>query len=133
MGELVSKIKKKIFALIIIISLGVSGGFIYKEFKKELRYTREDSSWESCKYDLRQLQVKLEKYYSDNKKYPNNLKELFKEIYIEEKDIVDPWKREFFYQKNKKSYILFSFGKDGNPGTLDDVLSPIDSEKHYLK
>ena len=51
---------------------------------------------------------------------PAELEEKWTESYCKEKDLLDPWGREFVYEfpgtRNRDSYDLYSLGGDGAPG-----------------
>jgi hypothetical protein len=89
---------------------------------------------ENERASIRGIQSALELYHQYYKHYPVNWKNLLKEGYLPEGAHLDTKGRIFIYYLDKKqsdNYILFGVGDDGMPGTSDDVLAPIDSQKHY--
>lgn len=83
--------------------------------------------------DVQALKTAVTQYYTDKRKYPENLDVLVdtsgdKEPYIEggEGALVDPWgnKYELKFKGNKKnSPYIVSGGPDGTIGTDDDIRS----------
>lgn len=83
--------------------------------------------------DVQALKTAVTQYYTDKRKYPENLDVLVdtsgdKEPYIEggEGALVDPWgnKYELKFKGNKKnSPYIVSGGPDGTIGTEDDIRS----------
>ena len=83
--------------------------------------------------DVQALKTAVTQYYTDKRKYPDNLDVLVdtsgdKEPYIEggEGALVDPWgnKYELKFKGNKKnSPYIVSGGPDGTIGTEDDIRS----------
>jgi general secretion pathway protein G len=83
--------------------------------------------------DVQALKTAVTQYYTDKRKYPDNLDVLVdtsgdKEPYIEggEGALIDPWgnKYEIKFKGNKKnSPYIVSCGPDGSIGTEDDIRS----------
>lgn len=83
--------------------------------------------------DVQALKTAATQYYTDKRKYPDNLDVLVdtsgdKEPYIEggEGALIDPWgnKYEIKFKGNKKnSPYIVSGGPDGSIGTEDDIRS----------
>jgi general secretion pathway protein G len=83
--------------------------------------------------DVQALKTAVTQYYTDKRKYPDNLDVLVdtsgdKEPYIEggEGALIDPWgnKYEIKFKGNKKnSPYIVSGGPDGSIGTEDDIRS----------
>lgn len=83
--------------------------------------------------DVQALKTAITQYYTDKRKYPDNLDVLVdtsgdKEPYIEggEGALIDPWgnKYEIKFKGNKKnSPYIVSGGPDGTIGTEDDIRS----------
>lgn len=83
--------------------------------------------------DVQALKTAVTQYYTDKRKYPDNLDVLVdtsgdKEPYIEggEGALIDPWgnKYELKFKGNKKnSPYIVSGGPDGTIGTEDDIRS----------
>lgn len=83
--------------------------------------------------DVQALKTAVTQYYTDKRKYPDNLDVLVdtsgdKEPYIEggEGALIDPWgnKYEIKFKGNKKnSPYIVSGGPDGTIGTEDDIRS----------
>lgn len=83
--------------------------------------------------DVQALKTAVTQYYTDKRKYPENLDVLVdtsgdKEPYIEggEGALIDPWgnKYEIKFKGNKKnSPYIVSGGPDGTIGTEDDIRS----------
>ncbi|MBX3358183.1 MAG: type II secretion system major pseudopilin GspG [Phycisphaeraceae bacterium] len=77
---------------------------------------------------IAQIKSALDQYYSRNGDYPSSGQLLLLtqgSAPILEKIPTDGWKRPFIYlkpgQEQGKDYSLYSAGKDGQPGTNDDV------------
>lgn len=85
--------------------------------------------------DVQALKTAVTQYYTEKRKYPDNLDVLVdtsgdKEPYIEggEGALVDPWgnKYELKFKNNKKnSPYIVSGGQDGTIGTEDDIRSDV--------
>ncbi|MFQ5903251.1 MAG: type II secretion system protein GspG [Candidatus Binatia bacterium] len=71
---------------------------------------------------IRQLIEKIENYKSETGSYPDSLQALIDPTDpIEKKQILDRWGNLYVYRAGEKGFELFSAGKDGQPGTADDV------------
>lgn len=87
---------------------------------------------EATKIGLWDIQSCLDKYYRENNLYPKELSKLVKEFPSEILDFMldDQWKTPFNYKSVGRNYYLSSSGPDGKQYTDDDILAPIDKEKH---
>ncbi len=72
---------------------------------------------------LRKLIEKIENYKAKTGSYPASLETFIDPTDpIEKKQILDPWGNLYIYRPTEKGFDLFSAGRDGQPGTTDDVL-----------
>ena len=154
-----------IFSLSVLLILGAIqslsksiSAFIKKEFGKGILFLfpaivvivlfvipngdrDKNQDIDQCKSVIRGIQSSLELYFTNNKKYPDNLKVLIKEGYLQEKGDIDPWDNEIRYkqvfEKDGKgkvvNYLLGSNGRDGKVNTKDDIDAIINPQNHSFK
>jgi general secretion pathway protein G len=70
------------------------------------------------------IKTALESYNLDQSAYPPNLKTLVNAKVLEDGNLADGWKTEFYYQTpglGDKPYQLISFGADKQATTADDI------------
>lgn len=115
--------------LVVVAILGIlaSGAVVYVP-----RFL-ESGEEGAAEKDVQALKTAVTQYYTDKRKYPDNLDVLVdtsgdKEPYIEggEGALIDPWgnKYEIKFKGNKKnSPYIVSGGPDGTIGTEDDIRS----------
>lgn len=71
---------------------------------------------------LRKLAERIENRKTETGSYPDSLESLVDLTDpIEKKQILDRWGNLYIYRPTEKAFDLFSVGKDGKPGTPDDV------------
>ena len=71
---------------------------------------------------LEPLMAKIEAYKSTTGSYPDSLKALIDPTDpIEKKQILDLWGHPYIYRTTRGGFELLSAGKDGQPGTKDDI------------
>ena len=125
----------KSYKLLLVALIALSGGIILSiivpnYLRNDLKYGYETGKLFAildADY-LDSISVKLEDYKKKNGVYPENLIELKNKYpYLE---IIDPLlgrnpkahkQLNFYYQPAGETYILFSSGIDGIPGTKDDI------------
>ena len=88
------------------------------------------SEIDACSASLRGVQSALELYYTHYKSYPANLNLLQAAGYLPLGGGTDPWGFTFRYEEWSSSYKLGSVGRDGKPGTADDVPPPVNPQIH---
>lgn len=71
---------------------------------------------------LQKLIERIENYKAQTSSYPDSLESLIDPTDpIEKKQILDRWGNVYIYRSTAKGFDLISAGKDGLPGTADDV------------
>ncbi len=71
---------------------------------------------------LRNLAKMIETYKTKTGAYPDSLDKLIDPTDpLEKKQILDPWGKRFIYRPAQDGFDLFSAGKDGQPGSSDDI------------
>ena len=72
----------------------------------------------------KEIVAELEKYYRSKGSYPDNLTKIIGVSPIKKKWESDPWGHPYYYSthESKKSYILLSYGPDGEKDTSDDFV-----------
>ena len=109
-----------IFGLLII---GILIGFIAPRVNRALQNAKITTG----RVQIQELATKLEAFASDVGSYPVTLTDLVVQPsgaanwrgYAKERDLKDPWNREFQYQLtpgSTKAYELFSWGPEGETG-----------------
>ena len=64
----------------------------------------------------------IETYKTKTGAYPDSLDKLIDPTDpLEKKQILDPWGKRFIYRPAQDDFDLFSAGKDGQPGSSDDI------------
>ena len=85
----------------------------------------EGAKVDRAKQDIMTIKNALKTYYVKKGGYPDTgagLK-LVVDAQILEKMPVDPWNQEYVYLKEGSDVVVRSNGKDGQPGTEDDISS----------
>ena len=120
--------KKEIAIILILVSVV---GVLW--FTKSPRHDRHDPKETTTYLTIAELAVGLVKFRSDMDRYPtaeegltglilNNGSETWKGPYLNHAELpVDEWNNEFVYINKDSSFALLSSGKDGRPGTKDDL------------
>lgn len=83
----------------------------------------EKAKVKTTKASLEVIKSAITGFQIDKSRLPNGLNELIPN-YLEEGKMRDGWKRDFYYRPTPggaREYELISFGKDGEPGTDDDI------------
>lgn len=72
----------------------------------------------------RQMMGVLEKYFNSHGAYPDKLELIVQGNPVRKRWLTDPWKRPYYYKPNESrtSYILMSYGADGEKDTADDII-----------
>ena len=76
-------------------------------------------------WGLSVVHSRLRFYRSMENRYPDNLEELVTARYIMPREILDPWGRQYWYERTPSGYELYSMGADELPKTADDVCDSI--------
>lgn len=87
--------------------------------------TLDQAKVDTAKNDIATLMNALKQYYVKKGNYPDTgagLKALL-DAQILERNPTDPWGNEYVYMKEGGNVIVRSNGKDGQPGTEDDISS----------
>jgi len=121
------------FTLIEIMLVVIIIGILAAMVGPRLTGRSEQARNAVAKADVVSLSLALDLYEMDNGSYPQALSGLITKSsaasnwlgpYIKKKPM-DPWGREYIYKYpgaiNASTYDLYSSGKDGQPGTADDV------------
>jgi len=118
--------KKEIAIILILVLAGLW-------FTKSPRHDRYDPKEATTYLTITELAVGLVKFRSDMDRYPtagegltglivNNESETWKGPYLNHAEIpVDEWGNKFVYINKDSSFALLSSGKNGKPGTKDDL------------
>lgn len=83
----------------------------------------EKAKVKTTKASLEVIKSAITGFQIEKSRLPNSLNELIP-TYLEEGKMRDGWKRDFYYRPSPggaREYELISFGKDGEPGTDDDI------------
>lgn len=70
---------------------------------------------------IEDLRTSIRIYYLEKGEYPPSLKALVTEGSKKDINILDPWGREFVYERKNDSYEIYSAGPDGARGNEDDI------------
>ncbi len=128
-----STTKQSGFTLLeILIVLGILGG-IMAFVLTQVAGQNEQAKRQETVMRASQMQQSLMRYQVDIGRYPDSSQGLsalwnnpgnakWGGPYIEEKDAVDGWKNPFEFELTSKGPKLTSRGKDGEPGTADDLV-----------
>ncbi|MFQ5684161.1 MAG: type II secretion system protein GspG [Candidatus Binatia bacterium] len=104
--------------------VGVPLGFVLLVILVATIVTFRSGLWKdsSLENNLRRLTKEIENYKAQTGSYPESLQSIIDpEDPIEKKRALDPWGNLYVYRQTEKGFDLFSAGKDGRPGTSDDV------------
>ncbi|MFG0315465.1 MAG: type II secretion system protein, partial [Phycisphaerales bacterium] len=93
------------------VMMGVAG-FAFVKFLAGARVSATETT-------MRNVDANLTAYLAAKGSYPATLRELVPN-YMDQYP-VDGWDREFFYSTQGQSFILISWGADGEDGTDDDI------------
>ena len=115
--------------MLVVIIIGVLAAMV----GPRLTGRTEQAKSVAAKADITSLSMVLDLYEMDNGEYPQSLDNLLAKPssapnwlgpYTKKKP-GDPWGRDYVYQypgtHSSNIYDLYSLGKDGKPGTADDV------------
>lgn len=125
---------KKGFTLIELMLVVIIIGVLSAMIMPKLSGRSEQARIQAAKTDISaNLSLVLDLYEMDMGSFPESLEYLtarpasgdnWKGPYIKKKPL-DPWGRSYMYkfpgEHNAGSYDLYSLGKDGQPGTEDDI------------
>ena len=106
-----------IVGILLALILGVSG------------YADRASREAKARADIEKIRNALQEYMLEHSAYPNGTNlpaTTITELLPPDFDFDDPWGKPYEYQVTgvrSNSYRLFSYGRDGRPGTDDDVFS----------
>lgn len=101
--------------------------FASGSIKDVLMGTFDSLSINAAHIQMGQLHGKLMEYYSAQKQYPQNRKELFDFLRNEfdaplESVVLDPWKTSYYFLTNK--FEILCYGPDRQRDTRDDIGYP---------
>lgn len=109
--------------ILVTVIIGILAGSVVYSFKGRVTQTSESRA----KSDIMMYETAIDTYALEHQdKYPKDLRTLSSgdTKYIK-RYTKDPWGNDYIYQqpgkRNRDSYDLFSAGKDGQPGTADDI------------
>ncbi len=126
---------KKGFTLIELMLVVIIIGVLSAMVMPKLVGRSDQARVQAAKTDIESnLSLVLDLYEMDMGSFPENLEYLttrpggsenWHGPYTKKKKILDPWGRPYTYkcpgEHNPDSYDLYSVGKDGQPGTEDDI------------
>jgi prepilin-type N-terminal cleavage/methylation domain-containing protein len=95
-----------------------------------VRTLRQNAKNSTTKTNLRTTKFAVDSYYTDEHKYPQDLKVLVKKGMIEDSILVDGWEQPIKYkitQGQKRPYELYSYG--GSEGSQEPKEKRIDAWK----
>jgi hypothetical protein len=75
------------------------------------------------KKEIKEIATAVEQYYLVNKTYPENLNTLILNRPLRKEWVYDAWHHMYIYSvsHNQEGFLIASSGKDGKPGTKDDI------------
>ncbi len=76
----------------------------------------------SAEKDLNYLRVAIKYHQIVKGTLPSSLEVLYREHFIKEGMIKDPWGNKFIFELLPEGYSLYSSGQDGLPGSGDDII-----------
>ncbi len=126
---------KKGFTLIELMLVVIIIGVLSAMVMPKLVGRSDQARVQAAKTDIESnLSLVLDLYEMDMGSFPENMEyliirpggsESWHGPYVKKKKILDPWGRPYAYkcpgEHNPDSYDLYSVGKDGQPGTEDDI------------
>lgn len=133
-NEAPEKFKKteKGFTLVEIMIVLVILGGLFAFLAPSVFGQKDKANAKMAVLKISKISTALESFYNDCDQYPENLRQLVEKPsenicenwqprgYLKgDKDIQDPWKREFVYELEGGGYVVKSLGKDGQDGGAD--------------
>ncbi len=112
--------------LVAVAIIGILGAVAVQTITGNIEKAKVTAAKESCA----NIANAVTSYYLDNKKYPNDLKDLITakgddEPILQggEGALEDPWGNEYKYERKGKRIVVISAGPDGEFGNDDDLRS----------
>lgn len=117
------------FTLVEIMIVLVILGGLFALIGPSIFGQKDRANQSMAKIQISKLASAVELFYNDCDQYPSDLTQLSQKPsedvcenwqpkgYVKnEKDLKDPWKRDFIYEVEGGGFIIRSLGKDGQPG-----------------
>ena len=115
--------------MVVVLIIGLMAGLVGINVIRYFERAKE----RTAKAQLKMFEQALELYRLEHGRYPTTdegLKVLVEGKYLKTKKLPkDPWGNDYYYISDGKTYTLKSVGKDGTPGTEDDILPEEEGEK----
>jgi len=128
MNKTLSKRKTLGFTLIELLIVIVILGLLMSLVAPAMFSKVDSTKIKAAKAQMEMFRTSLDTYRLDLGEYPSSLDELFESDrqgwdgpYLPKKIPLDPWNNPYQYKKEKRSFVLFSYGADGKEGGEDDA------------
>ena len=122
-------LNQKGFSLVEVMTVVVILGSLVTLLSKNVTNSLDKSKYSEGKIKVSLIKDALNMYYSDCGFYPEGLNALVEadeicdswgpKAYVEQKQLKDPWKHEFIYERFSNGYKIVFLGKDGKEGGKD--------------
>ena len=105
-----------------VIAAAVIVGLVLMRHSASVDDVFAESQVKAAKIQLDTIKMGLDSYYITNQEYPDSLQALVDDGKLEDKQLLDPWKKTIVYRlTGTATYEICSGGPDGAVGGQDDI------------